>query len=64
MQTNHSSWVTIALLVVAFVVAGGNAIVPMLPPNVAEIATGLLSVLALFTHSNAVAFAGTNGSPT
>jgi hypothetical protein len=38
--------------VITFVVVGGNAIVPMLPPNVEAVVTGLLLLLATYFHIN------------
>lgn len=43
---------TFWLIILMFVINGGNAIIPMLPPTVQLIMNALLSLAATYTHIN------------
>ena len=45
---------TFWLLVVASLLPVANAIVPTLPPNVQEIVSAILGVIAIYTHQDGV----------
>lgn len=45
---SRTFWTVVAM----FAVGGINAIVPVLPPTIQTVATGLLGILAVYFHTN------------
>lgn len=54
MKTSYSIFKsrTFWTIVVMFIVTGGNAIVPMLPPGIQVIVTAILGIMAAHYHTN------------